>query len=1068
MRKMLATAVALAPLALACGAQAEVVVSTGRTTPITTATAGTGGTADDVRLASGGSVTLTSGVAITLNSNNILDMDQGSTIVMDKAADGATGIQVVGGITGQLDFGGLISITDDLTSAEDTDKDGDLDGEFATGTGRYGIRFTGPDPFTGNFTADTGSAITVQGNQSYGVSIESAIIGNIYSQAAVVVTGTDSYGYRVAGDVDGKVRVGGNVSVLGGGATGAAFEGDITGALTWEGNLTATGYRYTSRPISEDVRSKLDADDLLQGGSALHVAGNVAGGVLLNSRPKFDSNNPTVLDQDGDGVDDAKEDNSAITVYGGAPAVLIASDARDIALGAYGIDDEAYGFINRGTITADGVFDGIATTAVQIGGLGYAVDVEGGFRNQSSITARSYDADAVGVRFADGAIVPTFNTSGSITAITTGDTTNSATAVLVQSGSTMGSITNSGDILVGVVGENLTGYGIRDESGLVTSITNAGLIQVSGTSGDADVAFAGDLIAIDMTANTTGVTITQLGINDGDDDGNADTTDPDEDGDGVDDADEPLIVGEIRLGSGADTVDIQNGQVDGDISFGDGADSLLISGGARVNSALSDTDGLLDITVSNGILDARQTGAIDVTSLNVGANGNLIVTIDPASSSAGGFNVNGAATFADGAGLGVRFNSLLQSDSQRFTIVNADSLTYGAIDTASLDENSPYLFVATAGADIAAGDVYVDVRRRTADEIGMIGSETAAFNSIYNAFDDDEALLALFLGQTDREDFMNLYQQMLPDHSGGSLSSLATGVDAVTRALVGRNQTAAKGETSAWLQEINFYAEKDTDQAYGFEAEGFGVAGGVERGTENGALGFSFAFTSSDLEDPESQAEEVLSANLLELGVYWRAQGEQWTTWARAAAGYAYFDSTRQLVGPGILRRAEADWNGFTATIAGGISYEGQLGDGWYYRPEFMAEYFMLHEGNRREEGGGNGFDLEIDERDGSMLTATAAVSIGKTFGKDGWMRPELKIGYRHNLSFDAGETIARFVSGGSDFTLNGDAIEGGGPIVGLRLNIGNELGMLSLEADAEMIDDYVRYALLLRASFRF
>ena len=118
--------------------------------------------------------------------------------------------------------------------------------------------------------------------------------------------------------------------------------------------------------------------------------------------------------------------------------------------------------------------------------------------------------------------------------------------------------------------------------------------------------------------------------------------------------------------------------------------------------------------------------------------------------------------------------------------------------------------------------------------------------------------------------------------------------------------------------------------------------------------------------------------------------------------------------------------------------------------------------------GGGDGFDLAIEDREGHLLSATAAVSIGRTFGRDGWIRPEFRLGYRQNISFDAGETIARFVSGGDPFTLQADTIEGGGPIVGFRLNVGNELGMLALEADAEMIDDYIRYAILLRASFRF
>src|SRR5690606_11414651 len=109
---------------------------------------------------------------------------------------------------------------------------------------------------------------------------------------------------------------------------------------------------------------------------------------------------------------------------------------------------------------------------------------------------------------------------------------------------------------------------------------------------------------------------------------------------------------DIRLGSGADVLDIRNGTVDGDISFGTGADRLSISGGAVVTGKLVNGDGQLDIDVSKGTLDARQSGQVDVSSLNVGADGNLIVTLDPANGTSGGFKVGGSATLADGAGLG--------------------------------------------------------------------------------------------------------------------------------------------------------------------------------------------------------------------------------------------------------------------------------------------------------------------------------------------------------------------------------------------------------------------------------
>ena len=444
------------------------------------------------------------------------------------------------------------------------------------------------------------------------------------------------------------------------------------------------------------------------------------------------------------------------------------------------------------------------------------------------------------------------------------------------------------------------------------------------------------------------------------------------------------------------------------------------------------------------------------------------MTLDPANSASGYFNVNGTATLADGAGLGVRFTSLLAAP-ERFTLIDATTLNVGDIDLDGVQENSPYLYVVEAGTDVAAGQVYADVRRRTAEEADLITVEAQMFDAFYGALGgaDAGAVRDAFLDQSGRDEFLNLYEQLLPDHSGGPLLSLASGVDAVTRALTGRNASAAPGETSAWVQEINFYADKDKTESYGFRSEGFGVAGGVERGTGLGAVGLSVAFTSSDLEDPEAEAEEVLSASLLELGLYWRAQGQYWTTWARAAAGYASFNSERRFVGAGLNLSNESDWSGFTLAAAGGISYEREFGR-FTIRPEAYAEFFSLSEDGHVEEGGGDGFDLEIDDREGHMFTATAAINFGMKMGQDDWLRPEVRVGWRQNISVDPGETIARFRSGGGDFTLTPDTIEGGGPILGFRLNVGNELGMLSVSADAEMIDNYVRYMLFLRASFRF
>src|SRR5690606_28728477 len=137
-------------------------------------------------------------------------------------------------------------------------------------------------------------------------------------------------------------------------------------------------------------------------------------------------------------------------------------------------------------------------------------------------------------------------------------------------------------------------------------------------------------------------------------------------------------------------------------------------------------------------------------------------------------------------------------------------------------------------------------------------------------------------------------------------------------------------------------------------------------------------------------------------------------------------------------------------------------------RPEIYAEYFSLNEDGYTETGGGDGFDLQLEDRKGHMFSATAAINIGMAMGDNSWLRPELRVGWRQNISVDPGQTIGRFASGGPDFILDPASVEGGGPLIGFRINVGNELGMLSVSGDAELIENYVRYMLFLRASFRF
>lgn len=1080
MRALLVTAVALAPLTVASGAWAQTVVSTERTSPIATATAASGAPSD-IRIANTGSIVVTSGTAATVNSSNGFDMDAGSSIKMEKADNNATAVLVQGGTNSAVILGGNISVTDKLVEYPDTNKDGVPDGPLAEGTNRYGLRVTGAGASQGNILVENSGIILVEGNQSRAISIESDRQGNFTSYGTVRVVGTDSTAIHIGGATTGNIDILGSIDAKGDGAKGINIEGDVDGRVNLQSTIQTTGYRYNQRPSSRPEGypsngvwlENLDADDLLQGGPAVSIAGNLTRGLSLDLAPTYGANgiegdddkngikngdedddgdgikNRVDTDRDGDGLIDANEGNSSIISFGSAPALQIGSAARDITLGVVGTGDKAYGLINNGQISAIGLYDNVNATALRVGVAGgHDTTIAGGIRNAGDIIAVAVEGNATGIHFGDGASTPLLNNSATIRASSTSKLASQVTAIQLDAGSTLTSIVNNGTLQADIVGTKASATVINDLSGSLTSLTNTGsIVSAINVSSPTDVA-TGTATAINVAANTTGFTFIQSAP--------VSTTE----------GAKALTSGKILLGSGADTIDIRNGNVIGDISFGNGADRLLISGGANVIGAITNGDGNLTIDISKGSLDARQTSTTTITGLNVGAEGSLNLTLDPATSTTGGFKVNGNAVLADGAKLGVRFNSLLQGE-ERFTVIDANNLTIGNVDTLIVDATVPYVYFVKSGADVQAGQVYVDARRRTAAEAGMNRVESQAYDVLYQGLSENAAIRGALLSQTTREGFFDIYEQMLPDHSGGALTSLATGVDAVTRALTGRNASAAQGETSAWVQEINFYADKDKTESYGFRSEGFGVAGGIERGTSMGAVGMSAAFTSSDIHDPESAAEEVLSANLLELGLYWRAQGQAWTTWARAAGGYAWFNSTRRLVADGVNLKNESDWNGFTISAAAGASYEKHFGR-VNVRPEVYAEYFSLSEQSRTEKGGGDGFDLEIKDRDGHIMSGVAAVNIGYGFGQNNWVRPELRLGYRHNFSADVGKTSARFASGGEYFNLTADGLESGGPIVGMRFNVGNELGMLSITGDAELLKDYVRYTLLLRASFKF
>src|SRR6185312_13358842 len=193
--------VSLTALVWAGQALAQTTIGTGTTAPVATATTG------DLTISSSGTIKPASGVAVTINSNNAVN---NSGIIQFQDKDNVTGVQIQGGHTGSLINNNTIEVDD--TSTTTTDSNGIVHGPFAKGTNRIGVQVVGPGDFTGPITNAAGGVITVKGDNSYGISVETNMTGNLSNLGSLSIAGLNSVGIRTLGKVAGDVTLGGTVA----------------------------------------------------------------------------------------------------------------------------------------------------------------------------------------------------------------------------------------------------------------------------------------------------------------------------------------------------------------------------------------------------------------------------------------------------------------------------------------------------------------------------------------------------------------------------------------------------------------------------------------------------------------------------------------------------------------------------------------------------------------------------------------------------------------------------------------------------------------------------------------
>lgn len=971
MRSFLSSAgVGALAIMIAAPAAAETVISTATTTPLLTGTSG------DIRITSSGSLKPTGGVAVTVDSNNSVK-NEGAIAI--KGASGAVGVLANANLAGDINNSGTITIDEDYTPT-DGDKDGDLDGPFAQGSGRFGIHVASGGTYNGSII-NTGS-ITVEGNQSAGIAIDSQLTSSLTDSGTVSVTGDNSVGIRAAA-VTGGVTIGSGstTNVQGQNSIGVLLGGDIGEAVVIQGTVNTTGYRYTTAPADT---SKLDSDDLLQGGSALVIAGNVAGGILLDAKPA--DNSSTDTDEDDDGIPDASETTAAITSYGQAPAIVVGSATQDVHIGAVTGSANNHGIVIKGTVNGIGVYHGVTATGLAIGGLGHAVNVDGGVTVIGTVGATAVGASATGLHIGSGASVPQIFNVGTIKAEGGGASTDSATAILIDSGATLNVINNAGTIAGTRTGDNGSAAAIVDKSGTLLLVQNSGAIGVT----NADL---GDLaIAIDTRANAIGATVRQVAAGEG--------------------RPAPVISGNILFGGGNDTLDIQAGSVVGKVDFGGGADLLALSGSGIFRGSLANSSGVAVAVGTGSTLDVQNLGAVNLASLATGDNSNIGVTVGEAGHTL--YNVAGTASFGAGTKVLVTLGHI-GTAAGTYTIIDAGTLT-GAENLTSSIATLPFLFTSKLTPDAATGQVQLEVDMKDDGELQLNRSESTILDAALDAADSDKSVAAVFLNVADAKTLKGTLQQLMPDHAGGAFE-VATKGSRLAAAILDSPRPVG----GLWLQQLLWGSSKSTGETASYDLGGWGATAGYDVPVgQFGSIGLSAAY----LYGKDKHIGNQLASHHYEGGVYWRGAFGPIHGWARATAGTVHFDSTRNLTGTvnggTVSRSTDGKWRGRLYSGSAGLSYEARMGR-LSVRPNGSVEYYKLKESGYAESGGGDAVDLTVASRDSDETAANALLSVGYdlmgTGPDDTWLRLEVEGGRREILSGSLGNTIASFKSG-DRFTL--------------------------------------------------
>lgn len=1018
-----------------CSAFAVQIDST-TSTPVSTSTANSG-SPGDVVITTDGAIEIdeTPGVAaVTLDSNN--DVDVAGEITMTETDD-SQGVLIKDGFAGSVIVSGDI-VFDDGYEREDNDDDDDLDGPYAVGESRTGILLENGGVFTGEIVIEAGGLIDVEGNQSAGVMLNSALDGSLVLDGTINVLGDDALGIGINENVTGDVLLSGTVTAQGEDAAGVVVTGDVDGLFTNEGTIMSTGFASTTLSnyippgdVDDDtppLEERIDAEDLLDNRPAVGIGANLANGFLNNGAVGGRDED----DEDKDAVEDFDENRSTGTIrsYGSAPAVLISPDLNtagtgDLVLGAVkekvrdttddDDDDDTteviaefdyeYGFINRGVISGAGLNSGYNGVGLRIEGSADGTRetiIDGGVYNRGSITASAREGDATGLSIGDGAVLGRVVNAGSITATTLTETGKAAVAIDIEDGAELSSLHNTGSISTTTYGRTGVSTAVRDQSNGLTSILNQGDISAALATLDDESAGSTRAIAIDLSGHdaSAGVTLIQ----------SYQTPTRDTNGDGdidTDDVRTPSITGAVLLGAGDDVVDIRAGSLSGsvemgagadsfllektsieaDIDFGAGADFFAITDGGTFRGVLTDADQTLAISVADSYLALENDTSLVIDTLDVTGDSTIEINIDLLSDDLDNPRIvaqTSAFIDSDTTALYAAVDNF-NNDEYAIVLLQSPDLTFTGDATVGIDVETPAIFL----TDIETSDTELSlvIRPKTASDLGLTMAEANAYDAILSLASENGAVGDALTSYFDEAELVDDYRSLMPVRHEpatrilASANSLATGPLAQRIDLLSY-QSASEG-LGYWAQLDAGYVKHDgTDELSGYQGPLISFHGGVDRTVAPGLnLGLSGAFITADGNNDETH-EKQAETTAIQFGPYAAWRFGPITLSAAGAYGFAQINTQRAVSFGETIESLTGDRKGHYIAGSARATIEARTGS-VYVRPAASIDYLTLDQKSYTEVSNATDspYAYAIDGTTTDRLAASGVLNFGRRTG---------------------------------------------------------------------------------------